>query len=417
MRVLGNCPIIAVALVFVVVVGCGATTEQAEKSLTEGLEAHRKDDFDLAIRSYTEAIRLKPDFAEAYCDRGIAYLKKGDLDRAIADCTEAIRLRHDSATAYQARGAAHKKKGDLDKVIADYTEAIRLKPDFADVYHARGNAYDDKGDHDRAIADYGDAIRLKPRDADAYYDRGIAFRRKGDYDKAIADYTEAIRIKPDHASAYLGRGVALGKKGDLDKAIADYTEAIRIKPNNANAYHDRGLAYEKKGDKAKAAADFAAARRLAKPPRVIATISAPVVYKELMLVLSDEEGVAAIAFTSEIEYGVKYRYRYLPKHGKEESGTGEVFERHGRLADDGADGKQKADAHVKLSLKAGPLHVVWSWAEAGKGYIYYHLELIRVQIANAEDFEKIDLARFRFGATPDKAARERTILISPPGGP
>ena len=227
-----------------------------------------------------------------------------------------------------------RRKRDHDKAIADYNEAIRLKPDFAEAYNARGNAYDEKGDHDKAIADYNEAIRLKPGLAEAYYNRGLAYRRKGDLDKAIADYTEAIRLKPDNAPAYHNRGIAYRKKGDLDKAIADYNEAIRLDPKSAIAYQSRYLAYEEKGDTAKAAEDFARMRQLAaqqpKSLKVIAPISAPIVYENLMLVLSNEDGAAAIAFTTEIEYGVKYRYRYLPKHGKEETGDGEVFEKYKR---------------------------------------------------------------------------------------
>ena len=65
--------------------------------------------------------------------------------------------------------------------------------------------------------------------------------------------------------------------------------------------------------------------------KVVSPTSTPIVYKNLMLVLSNKDGVAAIVFTDEIEYGVKYRYRYLPKHGKEEAGEGEVFEKYKRF--------------------------------------------------------------------------------------
>ena len=48
---------------------------------------------ELAIAEYNEAVRLKADYVEAYCNRAWNYgvLKKYDED--IADCTTAILLR------------------------------------------------------------------------------------------------------------------------------------------------------------------------------------------------------------------------------------------------------------------------------------------------------------------------------------
>ena len=48
--------------------------------------------YDKAIADFTEAIRLDPKDADAYCNRARAYYSKGEYDKAIADYSEAIRL-------------------------------------------------------------------------------------------------------------------------------------------------------------------------------------------------------------------------------------------------------------------------------------------------------------------------------------
>jgi lipoprotein NlpI len=48
--------------------------------------------YDLAIADQSEAIRLKPGFAQAYMDRGGCYVGKRDLKAALADYDEGIRL-------------------------------------------------------------------------------------------------------------------------------------------------------------------------------------------------------------------------------------------------------------------------------------------------------------------------------------
>src|SRR5205085_1150556 len=88
-------------------------------------------DHDEQIHVYTEAIRLQPDYASAFNNRGIARKAKGDVEGAIKDYTEAIRLKPDYASAFNNRGNARYDKGDFEEAIKDCTEAIRLKPDYA----------------------------------------------------------------------------------------------------------------------------------------------------------------------------------------------------------------------------------------------------------------------------------------------
>ena len=213
-------------------------------------------DHDEEIRCFTEAIRLKPDYAEAYYNRGIARGDKGDLEGAVKDYAEAIRINPDHAEAYYNRGSVRESKGDLEGAIRDYGEAIRLQPDDADAYYNRGSAREGEGDLDGAIKDYDEAIRLKPDDADAYYNRGSARESKGDLEGAIEDYDEAIRLKPDDADAYNNRGSVRESKGDLEGAIEDYDKAICLRPGDGEAYYNRALVLERRGDNRAAAADL-----------------------------------------------------------------------------------------------------------------------------------------------------------------
>ncbi len=127
----------------------------------------KKGNFDKAIEEYTEAIRLHPKFAQAYCNRGAAYADKGNIDKAIEDFTEFIRLDPKFAPAYCNRGMAYAKKGNFDKAIEDSTEAIRLDPKFAQAYNTRGWAYEQKKHSYKALSDYTEAIRLDPKVAPA----------------------------------------------------------------------------------------------------------------------------------------------------------------------------------------------------------------------------------------------------------
>ena len=175
-----------------------------------------------AIKEYTKAIRLNPEFAEAYFNRGIAKVKLHRSKEAIYDFDEVIRLKPDYASAYFERGVEKTFVNRLEEGINDLDEAIRLKPDYAK----------------------------------AYFYRGMAKAKLNSFEEAIKDYDKAIRFKPDYASAYFERGLAKVESNRLEEAIEDFTEAIRLNRDDFDFYHSRGEAWQKLGNKEKAQADF-----------------------------------------------------------------------------------------------------------------------------------------------------------------
>src|SRR5262249_28682342 len=64
--------------------------------------------------------------AQQYLERALIAAESGDVDGAITDLDEAIRLNPQFAWAFNNRGFARWKKGDVDGAITDYDEAIRL---------------------------------------------------------------------------------------------------------------------------------------------------------------------------------------------------------------------------------------------------------------------------------------------------
>jgi tetratricopeptide (TPR) repeat protein len=202
---------------------------------------------DEAIRHCEEAIRIKPEYAEAHSNLGDALVSKGQNDAAIDQYQDAIRLKPNYADAYYNLGNAFLNKGQTDKAISQYQEAIRLKPDLAAAYNSLGNAFLDKGQPDAAISQFQAAIRLKPDFTDAHYNLGNVFLKEGQTDEAINQYREVIRLNPDYAEAYYNLGNALIGKGLINEAISQYQAAIRFKPDLAEAHYNLGSILFHKG--------------------------------------------------------------------------------------------------------------------------------------------------------------------------
>ena len=135
---------------------------------------------DEAVACYRRALELKPDFAEAHNNLGLALKDQGKLDEAVACYRRALELKPDFAEAHYNLGNTLNDQGKLDEAVACYRRALELKPDFAEAHNNLGNALKDQGKLDEAVACYGRALELKPDYAEAHNNLGIALKRPGE---------------------------------------------------------------------------------------------------------------------------------------------------------------------------------------------------------------------------------------------
>ena len=99
---------------------------------------YQEKDYSKAIEHYSNAIKLNPQMAEAYYNRGLAYGEKEEFEPAIDDLNKAIELNPEFAEAYFCRGFVYFLKGEVERAIKDYNKAIELDPESAEAYLGRG---------------------------------------------------------------------------------------------------------------------------------------------------------------------------------------------------------------------------------------------------------------------------------------
>ena len=67
---------------------------------------------------------------------GLALAGQGRFEEAISHCAEALRIRPDCAEAYNSMGVVFAGPGEFDKAISHFSEALRIRPDYKE---ARNN--------------------------------------------------------------------------------------------------------------------------------------------------------------------------------------------------------------------------------------------------------------------------------------
>jgi protein O-mannosyl-transferase len=149
----------------------------------------------------------------AHNNLGATLADQGKTDEAIAHYSEALRIKSDYADAHNNLGVALADQGKLDEAIAHYSEALRIKPCYSDAHSNLGIALADQGNLDEAIAQFTEALRINPDSAKAHNNLGVALASQGKLDEAIAQFTEALQVKPDYADARNNLELALARRG------------------------------------------------------------------------------------------------------------------------------------------------------------------------------------------------------------
>jgi tetratricopeptide (TPR) repeat protein len=233
--------------------------------IENGKRATLKGDLDRAVRDFSEAIRVDPEYPDSYLERGQTLFKLGEIERAITDYSAALVRDPQQGAALRARGMAYLYNSKADLALADLSKTIELaerNPRLLapiELFYARrsrGAIYDSKQQYDLEIADCTALIETYTHDpmlvealtanygnagaanilATIYRQRANAFIKKSNWERAVADLTEAIPLSSDRGyTALIDRSKLQEGLGRYQSAAADAQAALNIRPGSEEA--------------------------------------------------------------------------------------------------------------------------------------------------------------------------------------
>jgi tetratricopeptide (TPR) repeat protein len=176
-----------------------------------------------------------------------------DRDKAVDAYHRAIKLRPNFPEAYLALARVLSDAGNYDEAKKAVASARRLRPVYAEASAVEGRILKDDGDEAKAIAAFKLAISEgKGFQPEAYAGLGLLYKEKaegaggsGDFDGENANYIESSKylktaIKqlsgaPDSIVIYQLLGLIYERQKKIDDAMAIYEEFLRIFPDSAEA--------------------------------------------------------------------------------------------------------------------------------------------------------------------------------------
>jgi tetratricopeptide (TPR) repeat protein len=206
----------------------------AEEYYRLGTEAKNQGNYPEALADLTKAIRLKPNYAEAYSRRSGTLVDIGNYQEAVKDCTKAIKLNPRYANAYYNCGVSYRQLSDIPAAIKNMSEAIRLDSKDGYAYLVRGELRINQENYIAAVDDLTQAIQSSPDDTCSFcshFKRGYAYLKLKEYQKAEADFSEALRYntyESELPDLYEDRGWVRYRLGNSAAASKDYQQALDL---------------------------------------------------------------------------------------------------------------------------------------------------------------------------------------------
>ena len=208
----------------------------ARQLYQQGIANYKKSEYKQAVKLFSKAIRINPEYSSAYNSRGDAYYRLGNYEKSQQDSSAAIRSNPKDADAYYDRAFSLYFVGEFNGAIIDYNQAIKLKPEFANAYYGRGLARYEIKENSKAIQDLTQAVAINPKFSSAYFQRAIIHREMGEKFQAIKDFDRAIEINPKYTEAYYERGKTRYELKEKPAAKKDFSKVIELDAKYIEAY-------------------------------------------------------------------------------------------------------------------------------------------------------------------------------------
>ncbi len=148
-----------------------------------------------ALEYIDNALKLKPDYAEAYNYKAHVFIQLSRFSESIKMVDQAISLKANYREAYLNKGTALFMMGRHAEALIQYHKTVDIDKDYSEGYFNLGSCYmmleDKKKD---AIRAFTKALDINPNYPEALYNRACAYVSGNYYDECIRDLEMAVKL-------------------------------------------------------------------------------------------------------------------------------------------------------------------------------------------------------------------------------
>lgn len=213
-------PLVLIAAFLVVISGCGG--DKALKYYNLGLDAVQRNDYDEAIRLWSESLKYRPDDPETRYNLGAALMERKRFAEAEIHLAKAIELSPLDPDAQQLFGKCEEELGKIPEAKHAYEFALSIKPTHVPSLVGLASIALKEG-QDKSAENYAtQAAEMDPNNLEANMLLSEAYFRNGDFNMAYGQLLSARRLGPTNPDLLF----LLGKVDYARRMYADARETL-----------------------------------------------------------------------------------------------------------------------------------------------------------------------------------------------
>lgn len=187
---------------------------------------------DSAIAMAQGAVRLQPEYPEAFNNLGILLSDAGRIGEAMTAFSDAVRLRPGYARAWANLASACLRTNQAERAREAAVRAVEADPNYAHGFHMLGQALRVLEKNAEAEQALRRALQLQPQYVEVLLLLSRVLSSQFRYQEALEVLQRALAIAPGRTDLWVAAGELLAQQDDLDAAAVAFQRALAIRPGD-----------------------------------------------------------------------------------------------------------------------------------------------------------------------------------------
>jgi len=150
-----------------------------------------------AVDAFTEVVKLRPTYADAYTNVGLTEIVWEKYGSARTAIRKSLSIDPNNARTLYYDGLLQRRAGNTEKEIADFRKVVEMFPQSRDARRELGITYYQQNDNPAALEQFEALQKIDPDDLTAHYNLSILYRRMGKKDQAAEQQDMFVDKKVD----------------------------------------------------------------------------------------------------------------------------------------------------------------------------------------------------------------------------